>query len=54
MKGGSVPQSPGRQRGRSKVKHNLEKKAELPSDSTEEKKKQFVQHGDTQGDNAEV
>lgn len=53
MRGGLIPQSPGRQRGRSKVKHNLEKKAELPSDSTEEKK-QFVQHGDTQGDKAEV
>lgn len=49
VKGGSVPQNPGRQKGRSKVKHNLEKKTELPSDSTEEEKTQFVQHSDMQG-----
>lgn len=54
VKGGSVPQNPGRQRGRSKVKHNLEKKTELPSDSTEEEKTQFVQHSDMQGTKAEV
>lgn len=53
MKGGSVPQSPGRKRGRSKVENDLEK-AELPSDCTEKEKKQFVQHGDPQVDKSEV